>query len=52
MTSSMENNTHSIEILLDLNLPCKDEREVPAYDLHANCYVTKPVNLAQFVKRL
>ena len=65
-------------ILLDLNLPKKDGREVlaevkadpnlkripvvvlttssaeedvlRAYDLHANCYVTKPVDLAQFMK--
>jgi two-component system, chemotaxis family, response regulator Rcp1 len=65
-------------ILLDLNLPIKDGREVLAlikadenfkripvvilttskaeedilktYDLHANCYVTKPVDLEQFVK--
>jgi CheY-like chemotaxis protein len=64
-------------ILLDLNLPKKDGREVLAeikedpalrripvvilttssaeqdilrsYDLHANCYVTKPVDLEQFV---
>ena len=63
-------------ILLDLNLPRKDGREVlrevkndPAlkhipvviltcsqaeqdilktYELHANCYITKPVNLEQF----
>ena len=63
-------------ILLDLNLPKKDGREVlaevkaddrlrcipvvvlttssaeqdilQAYDLHANCYITKPVNLDQF----
>jgi CheY-like chemotaxis protein len=63
-------------ILLDLNLPRKDGREVLAevkaddrlrripvvvlttscaeqdilqtYDLHANCYITKPVNLDQF----
>lgn len=63
-------------ILLDLNLPKKDGREVledikadpalrfipvvvltssqaeqdirRAYDLHANCYVTKPVDLDQF----
>jgi CheY-like chemotaxis protein len=63
-------------ILLDLNLPKKDGREVLAevkaddrlrripvvvlttssaeqdilqtYDLHANCYITKPVNLDQF----
>ena len=65
-------------ILLDLNLPRKDGREVLAeikqdtdlkripvvvlttsraeedvirsYDLHANAYVTKPVDLAQFLK--
>ncbi|KPJ55468.1 MAG: response regulator [Planctomycetes bacterium DG_58] len=65
-------------ILLDLNLPRKDGREVLAeikadpglkripvvilttsraeedisrtYDLHANCYVTKPVELDQFIK--
>ncbi len=65
-------------ILLDLNLPRMDGREVlaevksdpdlrripvvvlttsraeedviRAYDLHANCYVTKPVDLAQFMK--
>lgn len=64
-------------VLLDLNLPGKDGREVLAeikadsklrripvvvlttsqaeedivrsYDLHANCYITKPVNLDQFV---
>jgi CheY-like chemotaxis protein len=64
-------------ILLDLNLPRKDGREVLAeiksdeelrqipvvvlttssadadivrsYDLHANCYITKPVDLEQFV---
>jgi CheY-like chemotaxis protein len=64
-------------ILLDLNLPCKDGREVleelkadPAlktipvvvlttsgaeqdvlqsYQLHANCYITKPVDLQQFI---
>ena len=64
-------------ILLDLNLPRKDGREVltelkqdsllkyipvvvlttsradidilKAYDLHANCYVTKPVDLEDFV---
>jgi len=64
-------------ILLDLNLPKKDGREVLAeikadedlkripvvilttsqaeedilrtYDLHANCYVTKPVDLEQFL---
>jgi two-component system, chemotaxis family, response regulator Rcp1 len=65
-------------ILLDLNLPRKDGREVLAeikndqslrsipvvvlttsaaeediirtYDLHANCYITKPVDLDQFMK--
>ncbi len=65
-------------ILLDLNLPVKDGRQVLAeikddpdlkripvvilttskaeedilktYNLHANCYVTKPVDLEQFVK--
>ena len=65
-------------ILLDLNLPRKDGREVLAeikgdpnlrripvvilttskseqdilktYDLHANCYITKPVDLSQFLK--
>jgi CheY-like chemotaxis protein len=65
-------------ILLDLNLPKKDGREVlaevkadpqlrripvvvlttsraeedvlRAYDLHANCYVTKPVGLEQFMQ--
>lgn len=65
-------------ILLDLNLPKKDGREVLAdikshmdlrripvvilttsdaeedvlksYDLHANCYITKPIVLNQFVK--
>jgi CheY-like chemotaxis protein len=65
-------------ILLDLNLPKKDGREVleeikadenlkripvvilttsqaeedilKTYDLHANCYITKPVNLDQFAK--
>jgi CheY-like chemotaxis protein len=64
-------------ILLDLNLPRKDGREVlaelkadpdlrripvvilttsqaeedilRAYDLHANCYMTKPVDLVQFL---
>ncbi|HEU5330489.1 MAG TPA: response regulator [Thermomicrobiales bacterium] len=64
-------------ILLDLNLPRKDGREVlteikadpqlrripvvvlttssneedivRAYDLHANCFITKPVNLDQFI---
>jgi len=65
-------------ILLDLNLPRKDGREVlaevktdpdlkripvvvlttsraeedvlRAYDLHANCYVTKPVDFEQFMR--
>jgi len=65
-------------ILLDLNLPKKDGREVLAeiksteslkripvvilttssaeedilktYDLHANCYITKPIDLDQFMK--
>ena len=64
-------------ILLDLNLPRKDGREVlaeikadkdlkripvvvlttsnaeqdilKAYDLHVNCYITKPVDLNQFI---
>jgi len=65
-------------ILLDLNLPKKDGREVLAeiktdeslkripvviltiskdeedvlksYNLHANCYITKPINIGQFFK--
>jgi CheY-like chemotaxis protein len=65
-------------ILLDLNLPRKDGREVlteikddaslrqipvvvltssqaeedilRAYDLHANCYISKPVDLDQFIR--
>lgn len=65
-------------VLLDLNLPKKDGREVlqeirndpelkrlpvvilttseaeedvlKSYDLHANCYITKPVDLNQFTK--
>jgi chemotaxis family two-component system response regulator Rcp1 len=65
-------------ILLDLNLPRKDGREVLAefkkdedlrqipvviltvsnkeddifssYDLYANCYITKPIDLSQFLK--
>lgn len=65
-------------ILLDLNLPRKDGREVLAdikadeqlkkipvvvlttseaeadivksYELHANCYICKPVDLAQFIR--
>jgi CheY-like chemotaxis protein len=73
--------THAVRpklILLDLNLPKKDGRQVLAeikadpdlkripvviltsskaeedivksYNLYANCYVTKPVDLEQFVK--
>lgn len=69
---------HPDLILLDLNLPKKDGREVlaeikkdpqlkripivilttssseedilRAYDLHANCYITKPVDFDQFMK--
>jgi two-component system, chemotaxis family, response regulator Rcp1 len=65
-------------VLLDLNLPRKDGREVLAavkndpdlmripivvlttskaeedvlksYELHANCYITKPVDLEQFIR--
>ena len=65
-------------VLLDLNLPRKDGREVlkeikededlkaipvvvltvsqaeedilKSYKLHANCYITKPVDIAQFIK--
>ncbi len=65
-------------VLLDLNLPRKDGREVLAeikadsnlkripvvvlttsraeedilksYNLHANCYITKPIDLSQFLK--
>jgi CheY-like chemotaxis protein len=72
------NATRPDLILLDLNLPRKDGREVLAdikadpelkaipvvvlttssaeadifkiYKLHANCYITKPVDLEQFVK--
>ncbi len=72
------NVSHPDLILLDLNLPKKDGREVlaeikaddnlkripvvvlttsqseedilKAYELHANCYISKPVNLDQFIK--
>jgi chemotaxis family two-component system response regulator Rcp1 len=72
------NATRPDLILLDLNMPRKDGREVlkevkedpdlrripvviltisqaeqdilKAYDLHANCYITKPVDLNQFNK--
>ena len=65
-------------VLLDLNMPKKDGREVlgemkaadalkripvvilttskaeediaKSYDLHANCYITKPIDLEQFMK--
>jgi CheY-like chemotaxis protein len=65
-------------VLLDLNLPTKDGREVlrelkadpalrripvvvlstsdapqdiaDAYDLHANCYITKPVEMTRFIE--
>jgi two-component system, chemotaxis family, response regulator Rcp1 len=67
-------------ILLDLNLPKKDGKEILAeikedkhlkripvviltiskaeediiktYDLHANCYITKPIDLDQFMKAI
>lgn len=73
-----ENRKHPELILLDLNLPKKDGREVLAeikeqddlkripvvilttseadedimktYNLHANCYITKPVDMEQFIK--
>ena len=72
------NSPHPDLIILDLNLPKKDGREVLAeiksdeklkripvviltvssaeedilksYDLHANCYITKPIDLEQFIK--
>jgi two-component system, chemotaxis family, response regulator Rcp1 len=72
------NATRPDLVLLDLNLPKKDGREVlqavksdpnlrripvvilttsraeqdilKAYNLHANCYITKPVDLDQFIK--
>ena len=29
---------------------CKDEQDIlKTYDLHANCYITKPVGLEQFI---
>jgi len=67
-------------ILLDLNIPCKDGREVlseiksdsvlqdipvvifttsdseldimKCYNLHANCYITKPFNLKEFIETI
>jgi CheY-like chemotaxis protein len=72
------NSGHPDLILLDLNLPKKDGREllaeikndpilkripvvilttskaeediVKTYNLHANCYITKPLDLEQFMK--
>ncbi len=76
-TGSQEDMSRPDLILLDLNLPKKDGREVlmdikadprlrsipvvvlttseaeedvaKAYDLHANCFVTKPVDLEKFI---
>jgi len=76
-TGSYANAPHPDLILLDLNLPRKDGREVlaeikedpilkripvvilttsdaerdvlQAYALHANCYITKPVNIQNFI---
>ena len=73
-----KDSPHPDLILLDLNLPKKDGREVLAeikkdrnlkripvvilttseadedimetYELHANCYITKPVDIEQFIK--
>lgn len=77
-TGKYENAPRPDLILLDLNLPRKDGREVlseikaddyfkripvvilttseaeedilKSYNLHANCYITKPIDLSQFMK--